>query len=81
MAWEQDRTANIDEKKADEGEDGDDPEDVRDDSQSLKLVVQLMQCDRYYAAALRYKEPLGVEGPESNAKCADTVFVVIPFGT
>lgn len=49
-------------------------------SQPLKLVVQLMQYCRYYAAALGYEKPLGVEGPESKAMCADTVFLVIPFG-
>jgi len=42
MAWEQGRTAKVYQKKADEGQDGDDPEDVCDDPQSLELVVQLM---------------------------------------
>ena len=74
IAWEQHRTPNINEEKADEGEDGDDPEDVCDDSQPLELIVQLMQSNRYNAATLWYKEPLGVEGPERYAKCADTVW-------
>lgn len=39
-----------------------------------------MQGYCYYAAVLWYEEPLRVEGPESDSKCTNTVFVVIAFG-